>query len=438
MAKKKKEKESVQVDTGVLSLAEKLKRINAVTDSINNKEKRTIVGLLSDPEIQKMLDIEYIPTASPEYNEYVGGGFPRGKITIVSGREDSGKTSFVLNTIGERMQEDPEFCALWLESEESLVDTSYLFDTFGIDPARFVFVRMEKSYGAEDALNKILDYLSSNSFDIAVINTLRALIPISEIRKKMEELDVAQQARMNSRFCGKVIPLLGESKTALIIVQQRSTSTVRTTVAGDINAIGYISLGSLDDSVKAVKVDGVEVSVENIVSGDYKVARPFNIVTNGEADDGLEADFISFIMSAEGQKILADEGYIAADSNAASYEEKSEGFSGLLSIGGSTSVGPVMLKLTEAYTAIYPDVEFDVQQNGSGTGISDAIAGNVDIGMASREVAEDELSQGLVATTIARDGIAVIVNLESSVDSLTSEQIKNIYLGEITSWDEIG
>ena len=221
-------------------------------------------------------------------------------------------------------------------------------------------------------------------------------------------------------------------------VQQRSTSTVRTTVAGDINAIGYISLGSLDDSVKAVKVDGVEVSVENIVSGDYKVARPFNIVTNGEADEGLEADFISFIMSAEGQKILADEGYIAADSNAASYEEKSEGFSGLLSIGGSTSVGPVMLKLTEAYTAIYPDVEFDVQQNGSGTGISDAIAGNVDIGMASREVAEDELSQGLVATTIARDCIAVIVNLESSVDSLTSEQIKNIYLGEITSWDEIG
>lgn len=91
MAKKKKEKESVQIDTGVLSLAEKLKRINAVTDSINNKEKRTIVGLLSDPEIQKMLDIEYIPTASPEYNEYVGGGFPRGKITIVSGREDSGR-----------------------------------------------------------------------------------------------------------------------------------------------------------------------------------------------------------------------------------------------------------------------------------------------------------------------------------------------------------
>lgn len=237
MAKKKKEKESVQVDTGVLSLAEKLKRINAVTDSINNKEKRTIVGLLSDPEIQKMLDIEYIPTASPEYNEYVGGGFPRGKITIVSGREDSGKTSFVLNTIGERMQEDPEFCALWLESEESLVDTSYLFDTFGIDPARFVFVRMEKSYGAEDALNKILDYLSSNSFDIAVINTLRALIPISEIRKKMEELDVAQQARMNSRFCGKVIPLLGESKTALIIVQQRSTSIGSYSPYGDMTEL---------------------------------------------------------------------------------------------------------------------------------------------------------------------------------------------------------
>lgn len=97
-----------------------------------------------------------------------------------------------------------------------------------------------------------------------------------------------------------------------------------------------------------------------------------------------------------------------------------------------------MLKLTEAYSAIYPEVEFDVQQNGSGTGISDAISGNVDIGMASREVADSELAEGLVATTIATDGIAVIVNLDSSIDSLTSEQIKNIYLGEITSWDEIG
>ena len=210
-------------------------------------------------------------------------------------------------------------------------------------------------------------------------------------------------------------------------VQQRSTSTV-----------GYISLGSLDDSVKAIKVDGVEASVDNILNGSYKVARPFNIVTKGEADEGLEADFIRFIMSAEGQKILTDEGYIAADSNAASYQQQEEGFSGRLAIGGSTSVGPVMLKLTEAYSAIYPEVEFDVQQNGSGTGISDAISGNVDIGMASREVADSELAEGLVATTIATDGIAVIVNLDSSIDSLTSEQIKNIYLGEITSWDEIG
>ena len=221
-------------------------------------------------------------------------------------------------------------------------------------------------------------------------------------------------------------------------VQQRSTSTVRTTVAGEVNAIGYISLGSLDDSVKAIKVDGVEASVDNILNGSYKVARPFNIVTKGEADAGLEADFIRFIMSAEGQKILTDEGYIAADSNAASYQQQEEGFSGRLAIGGSTSVGPVMLKLTEAYSAIYPEVEFDVQQNGSGTGISDAISGNVDIGMASREVADSELAEGLVATTIATDGIAVIVNLDSSIDSLTSEQIKNIYLGEITSWDEIG
>lgn len=121
------------------------------------------------------------------------------------------------------MQEDPEFCALWLESEESLTDISYIYDTFGIDPGRFVFVRMEKSYGAEGALDKLLDYLGSNSFDIAVINTLRALIPVSEIRKTMSELDVAQQARINSRFCGKVVPMLGESKTALVLIQQRTT-----------------------------------------------------------------------------------------------------------------------------------------------------------------------------------------------------------------------
>lgn len=223
MVRKKKDKETVQIDTETLTLAEKLKRIQAVTDSINGKEKRTVVGLLSDPEIQKLLDIEYIPTASPEFNENTGGGFPRGKISIISGLADSGKTGFVLNTIGERMQEDPEFCALWLESEESLTDISYIYDTFGIDPGRFVFVRMEKSYGAEGALDKLLDYLGSNSFDIAVINTLRALIPVSEIRKTMSELDVAQQARINSRFCGKVVPMLGESKTALVLIQQRTT-----------------------------------------------------------------------------------------------------------------------------------------------------------------------------------------------------------------------
>ncbi len=220
-------------------------------------------------------------------------------------------------------------------------------------------------------------------------------------------------------------------------VQQKSTSTVRTTVAGDKNAIGYISLGALDDSVKAIQVDGVEATVDNILNGQYKVARPFNIVTKGEADEGLEADFIRFIMSADGQKILTDEGYISADTNAVAYVKNEEGFTGKLTIGGSTSVGPVMLKLTEAYGKLYPEVEFDVQQNGSSTGISDAVNGNVDIGMASREVKDSELAEGLISTTIARDGIAVIVNLESTVESLTAEQIKSIYLGEITSWDEI-
>lgn len=216
-----------------------------------------------------------------------------------------------------------------------------------------------------------------------------------------------------------------------------STSLVQSTVAGNSNAIGYISLGSYDASaVKAVKVDGVEVSVDTIKAGDYAVSRPFVVCYKEENLSELGKDFVSYIMSAEGQAILSEEGYIAADDAAESYT--AAGLSGNLSINGSTSVGPVMEVLAEAYKALNPDVVIDVQQTGSGTGITSAIDGSCEIGMSSRALKDEEIAEGLVPVTIALDGIAVIVNQQNPVEDLTSEQIQKIYIGEITDWSQLG
>ena len=216
-----------------------------------------------------------------------------------------------------------------------------------------------------------------------------------------------------------------------------STSLVQSTVAGNPNAIGYISLGSYDASaVKAVKVDGVEVSVDTIKAGEYAVSRPFVICYKEENLSELGADFVAYIMSAEGQQILSDEGYIAADDAAASYT--ASGLSGNLSVNGSTSVGPVMEVLAEAYKALNPDVVIDVQQTGSGTGITSAIDGSCEIGMSSRALKDEEVAEGLTPVTIALDGIAVIVNQANTVEDLTAEQIRQIYTGEITDWSQLG
>lgn len=214
----------------------------------------------------------------------------------------------------------------------------------------------------------------------------------------------------------------------------QSTSVMMTTVGGNDTAIGYVSLGSLDDSVKAVKVDGVEVNVENINSGAYKVARPFNIATKGEVSD-LAQDFIDFIMSDEGQAIVEEEGYIKVETTGA-YEEKN-GLSGKVTLAGSTSVAPVMDKLADAYKKLNEDVTIEIQQSGSSAGITSTIEGACDIGMASRELKDSEIKEGLTPTVIAMDGIAVIVNKNNSVDDLTGEQIKDIFTGEITDWTEI-
>lgn len=212
-----------------------------------------------------------------------------------------------------------------------------------------------------------------------------------------------------------------------------STSVVMQSVVGNRNAIGYISLGSLNDEVKAVSVDGVAATADNIVNGTYNVSRPFNIATKEDISE-LAADFVDYILSADGQAIIEEEGYISV-SDAESYT--SAGLTGTIVIAGSTSVAPVMEVLADEYKALNEGVTIEIQQTGSSAGMTSTIEGACDIGMASRDVKDSEIAEGLIPTVIAMDGIAVIVNHENAVENLTSEQIRGIYTGEITDWSEV-
>lgn len=212
-----------------------------------------------------------------------------------------------------------------------------------------------------------------------------------------------------------------------------STSVMMTSVADDEAAIGYISLGSLDNSVKALKIDGAEATADNISNGSYKVSRPFNIATKGTPNE-VTQDFINFILSEDGQKVVEDAGYISQGNTGAF---KAAGVKGKINVAGSSSVTPVMEKLKEAYVAVNPDVQIEVQQSDSTTGMTSAAEGVCDIGMASRELKDSELSAGLTPTVIAIDGIAVVVNKNNDVDGLTSDQVKSIYTGSITKWSEV-
>lgn len=212
-----------------------------------------------------------------------------------------------------------------------------------------------------------------------------------------------------------------------------STSVMLTTVAGDDYAIGYVSLGALNDSVKALKIDGVEATAENIKSGDYKVSRPFNIATKKDLDNEVAEDFISFIMSTEGQAVVEENGYIAVD-NVSAYSGTAP--SGKAVVGGSSSVSPVMEKLIEAYKKVNANADIELQTTDSTTGMTSTIDGSYDIGMASRELKDDEASE-LEATVIATDGIAVVVNKNNTVDDLSVDQVKNIYIGEALTWDDV-
>lgn len=212
-----------------------------------------------------------------------------------------------------------------------------------------------------------------------------------------------------------------------------STEIVMTTVAGDDYAIGYSSLGSLNDTVKAVKIDGAEPTADNINNGSYTISRPFNIATKGDVSD-VAQDFINYIMSADGQQIIEDNGYIKA-SDAGAFE--SNGASGKIVVAGSSSVTPVMEKLQEAYQKVNSGAEIEIQESDSTTGMTAAMDGTCDIGMASRELKDTEIDGGLTATVIAKDGIAIIVNKNNPTKDLTKDQVNSIFRGEVTTWDEV-
>ena len=212
-----------------------------------------------------------------------------------------------------------------------------------------------------------------------------------------------------------------------------NTSVMLTTVAGDEYAIGYVSLGSLNDTVKALKIDGEEATEQNIKDGKYKICRPFNIATKKGADNELAKDFISYIMSKEGQQVISDNGYIGDDSAEAYAGTKP---SGKVVVGGSSSVSPVMEKLIEAYKKVNTGAEIELQTTDSTTGMISAIDGSYDIGMASRELQDDEEDK-LDSQAIATDGIAVIVNKNNTTDELSSNQVKDIYTGNAVAWDEV-
>lgn len=214
---------------------------------------------------------------------------------------------------------------------------------------------------------------------------------------------------------------------------QSSTNGVMTAVANDETAIGYISLGSLNDTVKAVTVGGVEATAENVSNGTYTLARTFNIVTNGESTDAVAVDFIAYCMSPDGQALATEEGYIGGEGT----EFTSTQPSGNITVGGSSSVSPLMEKLIEGYKTVNPNATIEMLTTDSTTGVTGALDGTYTIGMASRELKDTETAEGATATVLAMDGIAVVVNPANTIADLSVDQIKSIYTGEATVWADV-
>ena len=274
---------------------------------------------------------------------------------------------------------------------------------------------------------------------VAVMLSLSSLMAQGATEEKAVKINVISREE-GSGTRGAFVELTGvEEKVDGVKVDQTtldaeiasSTSVVITTVAGDKNAIGYISLGSLNDTVKAIEVDGTYPTVDTVKSGEYKIARPFVVAYMSLSD--VAEDFLSFVMSKSGQDIIQGKGYIKVNETEEGYSASMK--SGTLTISGSSSVYPVMEKLTEAYSALNPDVKITLMQSDSTTGVNDAISGKSDLGLSSRELKDSEKEKGLTPKVIALDGIAVIVNKENSVNGLSTETIKDIYKGNITTWE---
>ena len=214
---------------------------------------------------------------------------------------------------------------------------------------------------------------------------------------------------------------------------QNGTNAIITTVSNDKNAIGYISIGSLNDTIKALDVDGVSPTAENVQNGSYKIARPFNITFTEDISD-LAQDFVNYILSSDGQAVVVSSGYTQASNEETSYTPSN--MSGIITVVGSTSVNPVMEKLAEAYMALNPDVSIEIQSVGSSAGVQASIDKTADIGMASREIRDSESAQ-VSYLPIAIDGIAMIVNKDSQVSNITLEDIRLVYTGEKINWEEL-
>lgn len=211
-----------------------------------------------------------------------------------------------------------------------------------------------------------------------------------------------------------------------------STEAVITNVKDNDAAIGYISLGSLNDSVKAVKINNVEATAENVKSGDYEISRPFNVAYKGELSEAAQ-DFLDYILSSDGQAVIEKAGYVSVSENSAYAGKKP---SGKVSVAGSSSVSPVMEKLAEAYKEVNTNADIEIQTSDSSAGMQAAMEGTCDIGMASRELKDEEAS-ALTPVTIAKDGIAIIININNTCENLSVDQVKAVYTGETTVWSDV-
>ena len=225
----------------------------------------------------------------------------------------------------------------------------------------------------------------------------------------------------------------GSDNTAVTSEITSSTFVVIKSVAGDKNAIGYVSLGTLAGDVKALKINGTAPSAENIENGTYPLVRTFNIVDKGDLTAEAQ-DFVDFVMSAEGREIIEKEGYVAAGEADSPEQGETDSRKGRIVIAGSTSVAPLMDVLADKYMKYHPKVKIEIQQTGSGAGITSVLAGACDIGISSRELTEEEMAKGACASAIARDGIVVIVNQENKMEDMTIDEIRDIFTGRRTVW----